>query len=388
VVQGGIENNPDHAKLDGKSLPKLNLFGRSTMWNNVVKRQENMEKNQQQCSSTALLTTNEENLLAEDNTTNMKPDRRVGPQQQCAANGISQQGFTRLATPLLEVEQGISSEVEQMASNAEDGKGHTEVSHSQALNQQAQASVPTHADQFNRREVGAQRGGSACDHEEEEFYDADAGSENGLDDGRTLEAPLPSAPSPRTTPAKRRLPPQKLSPGTALNDSKREAAMKEMLDGISQEENHAVPSLPKAPRLHLSSHALSPGERACPEGHTSPKESRSVPIPFNISELAQGGALKSAAKEVTSPPNTSTGANQVVQETSSASRELFGGGDAGFGFNFGADESKDTSFSFFGAAGGCKSPEQEKEGGEAFFLNFGGGDDKMEEGEGGWNFFE
>ena len=110
-------------------------------------------------------------------------------------------------------------------------------------------------------------------------------------------------------------------------------------------------------------------------------------IPFNIGELEQDGASKSAAKEVTSPPTDSSGANQVGQEASSASRDLFGGGDAGFGFNFGANESRDdTSFSFFGN-GGCKSPEQEEKGGE-FFLNFGGGDDKMEEEEGGWNLFE
>ena len=163
--------------------------------------------------------------------------------------------------------------------------------------------------------------------------------------------------------------------------------MKEMLDGISQEENHAVPSLPKAPRLQLSPPALSPEDQKRPEEHISPKERRSVAIPFNLAELAQGEVLKSAAKEATSPPSASTGANQVVQEASSTSRDLFGGGDAGFGFNFGADESKDTSFSFFGATGGGKSPEQEEKGGKEFFLNFGGGDDKMEEGEGGWNFF-
>ena len=183
-------------------------------------------------------------------------------------------------------------------------------------------------------------------------------------------------------PAKRRLPPLKLSPGTALNDSKREAALKEMLDGISQEEN-AAPSVPKAPRLQLSSPALSPVEKTCPEGHISHKESRSVAIPFNLAELAQGEVLKSAVKEVNSPPTARSNANQVVQEASSASRELFGGGHAGFGFNFGAD---DLSFSFFGATGGCKSPEQEEKEG-AFFLNFDGGDVKMEQEEGGWNFF-
>ena len=186
-------------------------------------------------------------------------------------------------------------------------------------------------------------------------------------------------------PAKRRLPPLKLSPGTALNDSKREAALKEMLDGISQEEN-VVPSLPKAPRLQLSSPALSPVEKTCPEDHLSPKDRKSVTVPFNIAELEQDGASKSAAKKVTSPPTDSSGANQVGQEASSASRDLFGGGDAGFGFNFGANESRDdSSYSFFGN-GGCKSPEQEEKGGE-FFLNFDGGDDKMEEEEGGWNLF-
>merc|ERR1719234_1282589 len=194
-----------------------------------------------------------------------------------------------------------------------------EVSHSHDLNQQAVASVTLHADQLNRGVVAGQHGGAVFDYEEEEFYDADAGSdkvdggENGLDDGRTMEAPLPSASSPHTTPAKRRLPLLKLSPGTALNDSKREAAMKEMLDGISQEENRAVPSLPKAPRLKLSSPALSPVEKNCPEGHVSPKDRSSVAIPFNLAELAQGEALKSAAKEVTSPPSTTSGANQVVQ---------------------------------------------------------------------------
>merc|ERR1711971_254521 len=122
---------------------------------------------------------------------------------------------------------------------------------------------------------------------------------------------------------------------------------------------NAVPSFPKVPRLHLSSPAMSPVEKTCPEDHISPKERSSVPIPFNIAELAQGQVLKSAAKEVTSPPSASTGANQIDREASSAGRDLFGGGDVGFGFNFGADESKDNlSFSFFGATGGCKSPEQ------------------------------
>ena len=102
-----------------------------------------------------------------------------------------------------------------------------------------------------------------------------------------------------------------------------------------------------------------------------------------MADLEQDEALKPAAKEVASLPNDSSSANQVTQKDSSASKDLFGGGDTGFGFNFGADTSiTETSFSFFGN-GDCKSPEEE-EGGE-FFLNLGGGDDKME--EGGWNIF-
>ena len=90
-------------------------------------------------------------------------------------------------------------------------------------------------------------------------------------------------------------------------------------------------------------------------------------------------------KQVASPPASSS-AIAVTQDSPSASKDRFGGGDAGFGFNFGANESRDdSSFSFFGNEG-CKSPEQEEKGGE-FFLNFGGGDDKMEEEEGGWNLF-
>ena len=107
-----------------------------------------------------------------------------------------------------------------------------------------------------------------------------------------------------------------------------------------------------------------------------------------MAHLEKDEVLKSAEKEVVSPPNGSNDANQVTQKVSSARKDLFGGGDPGFAFSFGADTSiNETSFSFFGNNDSdCKSPEQEK-GGE-FFLNFGGGDDgdKMEE-EGGWNIF-
>ena len=97
------------------------------------------------------------------------------------------------------------------------------------------------------------------------------------------------------------------------------------------------------------------------------------------------GLEQHGLNQVASPPASSS-AIAVTQDSPSASKDLFGGGDAGFGFNFGADDTCDTekSFSFFGG-GTCKSPEQgEKDGG--FFLNFGdGGGDKVEEG-GGWNF--
>ena len=103
-----------------------------------------------------------------------------------------------------------------------------------------------------------------------------------------------------------------------------------------------------------------------------------------MADLDQGGP-----KVVASPTAGSSSSIPVTQESSSASKDLFGGGDPGFGFNFGADASicdeSEKSFSFFGG-GGCKSPEQGENGG-GFFLNIGGGgDDKMEE-EGGWNLF-
>merc|ERR1719341_2488059 len=140
------------------------------------------------------------------------------------------------------------------------------------FNQQACATVPTEAgDQQDQLKVADQDCGKESDLEEGEFFDAvckdvaGAGTvvEGGNDveeghleveEGERSEASLPatssmSAPtSPHITPGKRRLPPLKLSPGTALNDSKRESAYQELLDGISQEqEQTAVPSLPKAP---------------------------------------------------------------------------------------------------------------------------------------------
>jgi len=189
-----------------------------------------------------------------------------------------------------------------------------------------------------------------------------------------------SAPtSPHVTPGKRRLPPLKLSPGTALNDSKRESAYQELLDGISQEQEQTavVPSLPKAPRLQLSSPAIPSEEKSLQESHLSPKNRTNEAISFNMADLEQGGP-----KQVAAPGGAGSGAIPDAQEPSSPTKGPFGGGDTGFGFNF--NDSCNTERSFFGG-GDCKSPEKgEKE--EGFFFNFGGGDEKMEE-ESAWNFF-
>ena len=147
---------------------------------------------------------------------------------------------------------------------------------------------------------------------------------------------------------------------------------------VSQDQA-VVPSLPKAPRLQLSSPITHPSRE---ESVVSHKDQTNEAISFNVADLKQGESKKVASP--TPPPGSS--AIPVPQESFSPSKNLFGGGDTSFGFNFGFNDSCDTeqSFSFFGG-GGCKSPEKGEEGG--FFLNFGGGgDEKMEE-ESVWNFF-
>ena len=200
-TRSNIENKSVHGKLEGMGFPKLKLFDRSTKDEYLVDRQEDMEKNHQQCSAPVLSTTNEDNLVAKDNVTNRKPDQRNCPQQMSATGGISQQGFSHLASPPL------PSDGEQVASKVLDGNDGMEVSHSRGYNQQVQGSVTSQADQLNMQEVSGQRGGAACDYEEGEFYDAEDGNfhgsekfgeENEVDEGRTLEAPSKS--SPRTTP--------------------------------------------------------------------------------------------------------------------------------------------------------------------------------------------
>ena len=138
---------------------------------------------------------------------------------------------------------------------------------------------------------------------------------------------------------------------------------------ISQEQD-VVPSLPKVPKLQLSSPTdLSKGEHL-KEPIASPKNRMEEAIPFNMADLQQSGS-----KQAGSP--TATGFNSVPavpQESSKSTlaQEFFGGGDTGFAFNF--NDSGNSGFSFFG--GSCKSPEQDvKEG--SFFLNFGGDDDDL-----------
>ena len=98
-----------------------------------------------------------------------------------------------------------------------------------------------------------------------------------------------------------------------------------------------------------------------------------------MADLEQG----EPKQDVVTTPCAGSSSIPTKEESSSASKNLFGGGDTGFGFNF--DDTCDNSFSFFGN-GGCKSPEQGEKDGQ-FFLNFGDGDgDKMEE-DSGWNFF-
>ena len=147
---------------------------------------------------------------------------------------------------------------------------------------------------------------------------------------------------------------------------------------ISQDQA-VVPSLPKAPRLQLSSPITHPSVE---ESVVSHKDQANEAIFFNVADLKQGEAKKAASP---TPPAGSS-VIPVSKESSSPSKNLFGGGDTNFGFNFGFNDSCDTeqSFSFFGG-GGCKSPEKGEEGG--FFFNFGGGEDEKMDEESGWNFF-
>ena len=138
--------------------------------------------------------------------TNMKPDQQVCPQQRCAADSTSEQGFCHLRSPPLEVEQEVPTEGEQVASKVLDGNDGMEVFHSCGYSQQVQGSVPSQADQLNRHEDAGQHGGEACDYEleEGEIYDAEDGNllgsekfveENGVDGALSTQASPPTTPT-------------------------------------------------------------------------------------------------------------------------------------------------------------------------------------------------
>ena len=177
------------------------------------------------------------------------------------------------------------------------------------------------------------------------------------------------------------MPPLQLSPGTALNDSKREAALKDLM-ADSQEEH--FPRSPKAPRLDPKS----PERDICQVDGDGAEKIGNVSVPFNIAELEQPGNLKPDGLPTSSSCAEGFNDGQASKEGSVASKDFFGaGGDDGFIFNFGDNSLAEESFSFFGGGGGdAKSPDKEEKN-DNFFLNFGGGEgDKEEEGS-GWNFF-
>ena len=178
------------------------------------------------------------------------------------------------------------------------------------------------------------------------------------------------------------MPPLQLSPGTALNDSKREAALKDLL-ADSQEEHFS--RSPKAPRLDPKS----PDREICQVDGDGAEKIANVSVPFNIAELERPGNLKPDDLPTSSSCGEVFNDGQASKEGSVASKDFFGaGGDDGFNFNFvGNDSTADNSFSFFGSGGGdVQSPDKEEKNGD-FFLNFGVGEgDKVEE-ESVWNFF-
>merc|ERR1719341_99905 len=373
------ENKSVNDKLSCKSVPKLNLITCNGSGLFKMSKEKDFVDGQPK-------------LRAVSDNVGCDSNQQVRIQQR-SQGGLSDVVSLRLNDKL----EGTPSEREQSVREEED---HADVPQSNVHNQQDRATVTTEAAvQQDPKKIADQDCGKESDLEEGEFFDADCNEadavvEGGNDveeahleveEGELSEAsllPTSASASPRITPGKRRLPPLKLSPGTALNDSKREAALKDLMAGISQEqEESAVPSLPKAPRLQLSLSTNTSEGKSLKESPASPKNRTDESISFNIADLEQGGP-----KQVATPPDAGSSAMRERKEPSSPIKDLFGGGDTGFGFIFGADDSCETerSFSFFGG-GGCKSPDKgEKEG--TFFLNFGGGDEKMEE-ESAWNFF-
>ena len=110
-----------------------------------------------------------------------------------------------------------------------------------------------------------------------------------------------------------------------------------MLQNIDEEEEEESRRVLKAPRLQLTSSALSPAKTSWRGGYL--KERKSLTIPFDVVQLRQEAS-------------------------------------ADAGFNWPEDNILNLGFN---------SHDQEESG--EFFLNFGGGGDKMEDEEGGWNLF-
>merc|ERR1719341_1828853 len=340
------ENKSVNDKLSCKSVPKLNLFTCNGSGLFKMSKEKDFVDGQPK-------------LRAVSDNVGCDSNQQVRIQQR-SQGGLSDVVSLRLNDKL----EGTPSEREQSVREEED---HADVPQSKVYNQQDRATVPTEAAvQQDREKIADQDCGNESDLEEGEFFDADCNEAdavveggNGVEEahleveeGEISEASLlltSASASPRITPGKRRLPPLKLSPGTALNDSKREAALKDLMAGISQEqEESAVPSLPKAPRLQLSSPTNTSEGKSLKESPASPKNRTDEAISFNMADLEQGGP-----KQVATPPDAGSSAMRERKEPSSPIKDLFGGG-------------------------GCKSPDKgEKEG--TFFLNFGGGDEKMEE---------
>jgi len=142
------------------------------------------------------------------------------------------------------------------------------------------------------------------------------------------------------------LPPLQLSPGTALNDSMREAALKDL---TADSQGEYFSRFPKAPRLDPKS----PEREICQVDGDGAEEIANVSVPFNIADLEQPGNLKPDGLLTSSSCAPSSNDGQASKEGSVASKDSFGaGGDDGFIFNFGDNSLAEESFSFFGGGGG------------------------------------
>ena len=258
------ENKSGNEKLGRRSLPKLNLFGRTA--SGLFKRSKDKDFEDEQPQLPAV----SGNVVCESN-------QQVNSAQQRHKDGArSQHEPSTAILPQLEekVAHGTSLDQEHLVWV---DQGSVNIPQSDVPDRQARATatVPAEAAHKDQLKVTDQDCGKESDLEEGEFYDVHDNNVTGADrvgeseDGAKLgqledeegEIPEPTVPStssapgsPRITPGftliklkqcneilfyrigKRRLPSLKLSPGTALNDSKREAAFKDLLENISQEQ--------------------------------------------------------------------------------------------------------------------------------------------------------